>query len=127
MRIVETKGSIKEWVKVLRGLHEPSWHTTQELETVLDAMYMQTQENVHVITGKLKASGLTSSNYRRGRWSGTISYGGEGTSAPYAVYEVARDGVRPDWPHKPHDPFVGLEEKFSHAVEDAIDSHFKDL
>lgn len=68
-----------------------------ELEGVLATTFEITQGRVHVITGKLKASGHPSSEYRDEIWSGTLSY-----DANPGIFELAR-GPKPSRYHKPPD------------------------
>lgn len=75
----------------------PSYRGVAHLENVLDRLFEETQRDVHVITGSLRASGKTSSNVREHVWTGEIIYGGSAPGFPrspveYAVYERARGG-----------------------------------
>lgn len=103
----------------------PSWRTTSKLEAVIAGAFAKTQTNVHIVTGRLKASGRTSTDLRGKVWSGEVRYGGpSGTPAYYGIYELYRHGVKPG--HGPHDFFHGLE-VLDPAIEDAIDTHFLPL
>lgn len=117
---------LKTLIKAIDKVSEnPSWKTTAKLETVLATMFTFTQGRVHIITGRLKASGRTKSGLVGSRWSGEIRYGGpKGTPAYYGIYEMHREGVKPGL--GPHDYFNGLE-LWDGAIEAAIDSHFNPL
>lgn len=101
----------------------PSFLVTGKLESTLQEAFVQTQDQVHVISGRLKASGHTDTDFDGYTWTGEIKYGGRtGTPAYYAIYEMNRGGTRPDG--TPHDWFTGLE-VYDKKFEDAIDDHFK--
>lgn len=68
-----------------------------ELEGVLATTFSITQGRVHVITGKLKASGRPSSTYVEDVWEGTLSY----DRIP-GIFELAR-GPKPSEHHHPPD------------------------
>lgn len=129
MRINETKGSVAAWARAMKGLGKVDFEVTAGMEGALNAAFAKTQANVHVITGKLKASGMTNTDFDGRSWSGTISYGGpKGSPAYYGIYEQRRHGNRPDWAaHPPHDMFAGLGAEFDPLFENAIDEHFKEL
>jgi hypothetical protein len=95
----------------------PSFRTIRELETGLSTAFDRTQEHVHVISGSLKASGRTTSDYNDNEWSAEIVYGGP--SAPhdvdYAIYEQARGGT--------HDFMAGAAEVLDEALTRAIANH----
>lgn len=121
--LIEAKG-LDSLIKEIREMGSPpSFHVTGALESVLDAAFAKTQSQVHVISGRLKASGHTESDFNGKVWSGAIHYGGiSGTPAYYAIYEMYRGGFHPDG--TPHDWFAGLE-VFDKAIEEAIDKHFE--
>jgi hypothetical protein len=101
----------------------PGFKVTSKFEKALSAAFAHTQAITHVISGRLKASGYTESDFKGGVWSGTIHYGGPpGTPAYYAIYEQARGGTRPDG--TPHDFFSGLGD-IDPMFEAAIDTHFE--
>lgn len=108
--------SLKAAIAQAKKLGIPSFKLVHELELVLAAAFADTQARAHVITGSLKASGKTSSDFDGEDWKGEISYGGAsaGPNNPvdYAIYEMARGGD--------HDFFAGLpgyESKFESAIE----------
>lgn len=130
-KIVFTSGvSLDEIIKDLERLGgPPGYKVTHELEAVLAAAFAETQAATHIITGSLKASGTTSSDFTDDRvWEGEISYGGQlhRPAAPgppndpvdYAIYELARGGL--------HDFFAPLV-SFDAAWQHAIDLHFEGL
>lgn len=98
--------------KVLRELENmPTPEVQSELGRVLGRAFEQTQEQVHVDTGMLRASGNQASSEYDGEWRGRISYG---KGVHYAGWEFSRDG---------HDPFDGLntyEAEFEQALEAAF-------
>jgi hypothetical protein len=103
----------------------PTFHVTSGLEAALDACFAHTQAQVHIISGRLKASGFPESDLDGHIWEGSVNYGGvSGTPAYYGIYECYRGGTRPDG--TPHDFFSGLEQ-FDSAFEAAIDAHFEPL
>lgn len=101
----------------------PTYKTIQALERVLAASFADTEAKVHVITGSLKLSGKTESDYSaEDEWTGSISYGGEsaGPNNPvdYAIYEQERGGE--------HDFFRDMP-TFEDMYVDAIYKHFEAL
>lgn len=102
--------SISDWAARVKKSAGPHYKTTVELEALLRAAFSDTQVRTHVITGSLKASGKTSSDFDGDTWTGTIEYGGDLWKVPvpgpahdpvrYAIYEMARGGE--------HDFFAGL-------------------
>lgn len=102
------------------GKPTPSFGVTVGLEAALEAAFMETQAVVHVITGSLKLSGRTSSDYDGHTWTGEIIYGGpsSGPNNPvdYAIYEMQRGGD--------HDFMAGIplyESNFSEAIDHLFD------
>ena len=96
----------------------PSYEVITGLEGTLKSAFGETQVLVHVITGSLKLSGWTSSDFDGDVWTGTIEYGGPsaGPNNPvtYAIYEMARGGE--------HDWFRTLP-AFDPLFENAINKH----
>lgn len=79
----------------MQRLSKPPQAVIAELEHALAKTFEQTQEDVHVITGSLRGSGKTESDFQDSVWSGEISYGGASPGFPkdpvvYAGYERAR-------------------------------------
>lgn len=70
----------------------PSDKTELALERVLSQAYGITQTVVHVITGRLKASGMVTSRSEGPVWEGEIHYGGT-AEVDYAFYEANRNGT----------------------------------
>jgi hypothetical protein len=66
------------------GVNRPYWELANE------AFYDKTQEYVHVITGRLKASGVEEVHLEGARVVATVTYGGP--EVPYAQYEIDRGG-----------------------------------
>lgn len=103
---------------------KPNYKTLGLLEGTLSGAFFITQAQVHIITGRLKASGRRESSLSDGghTWTGEIKYGGpSGTPAYYGVYELYRHGSKPGF--GPHDYFTGLE-VFDEGFENAIHRHF---
>lgn len=110
IRFSESGEAISEWIARLDEAAGPHYKTTVELEALLKAAFVQTQAETHVITGSLKASGKTESDFDGDVWTGNITYGGALWRTPtpgpandpvdYAIYEMARGGA--------HDFFNGL-------------------
>lgn len=93
----------------------PSPRQVAAMDLALARSFADTQAQVHVDTGALKASGRMSSevDQEEGTWTGSIQYGGP--QAPHAVYEVAEGGS--------HDPFNNLptfEELFEEALTEGM-------
>lgn len=76
---------------------EPDERAILKFEAVLEFLFQQTQQHVHIITGSLKGSGTRESDHRRGRWRARIRYGGRSTGpispVKYATYEHERGGL----------------------------------
>ena len=102
-----------------------SFRITARLEKVLAEFFEDTQARTHIITGSLKSSGVTDSDYDGDLWHGSVTYGGSlwKTPAPgppndpvdYAIYEMARGGE--------HDFFSGYPaymDKFEEVVNEWI-------
>ena len=68
-------------VNLERLTHPP----TAELEAVLATTFAITEARVHVITGRLKASGRPVSEHFHDTWSGTLEFAGDP-----GIYELAR-------------------------------------
>jgi len=130
-RVVFSSGtSLDEVIKELDRLGgPPGFKVVHELETVLKLAFLETQALTHVITGSLKASGRTSSDFSNEKvWEGEISYGGSlhraalpgppNNPVDYAIYEMARGDT--------HDFFATLP-AFDPMFEHAIDMHFEGL
>lgn len=89
--------SIKHEIEYAKNkLGKPGFKLVGALEAVLKAAFLDTQARTHVITGSLKASGTTSSDFDGDDWHGQIKYGGASTGpnnpVDYAIYEMARGG-----------------------------------
>lgn len=123
---------LKDFDKYLDKLGSGGSHyeAVGALEKVLRAAYLETQALTHILTGSLKASGRTQSNYTKrggGEWTGEIIYGGQLHRPPapgppndpvdYAIYEMARGGA--------HD-FFGTLPKYDPAFVKALDELFED-
>lgn len=127
MRIEERgDGSLNKLIVAAKDLaNPPDFETVGAMEQVLAVMFHNTQLLTHVISGSLKASGRTSSDYDGNTWEGEIIYGGPlfGTPHPgpphdpvdYAIYEMNRGGG--------HD-FFRLLPSFDGAFQTAMNSHF---
>lgn len=124
--INESGDPVKKWIAALdENSRSHQYKTTTKLEALLKAAFEETQAATHVLTGSLKASGKTESDFHDDVWSGTIEYGGElwRTPAPgppndpvdYAIYEMARGGD--------HDFLAGLV-GFEDRVQEILDEGF---
>lgn len=81
----------------LRSIGHPSARVVIRLEQALLQAFEQSQQDVHVITGSLRGSGRTHSNFDGSIWEGTIEYGGDSPGfvndpVVYSQYERARGG-----------------------------------
>lgn len=68
-----------------------------ELEVILATAFARSQQEVHVITGSLHASGTIESDLKDDIWKGEIEYGGPSLGhkhdpVEYAEYEQRRGG-----------------------------------
>lgn len=72
----------------------PTLKMSAALGAVLDAGFKTARANVHVDTGRLKASGKksTESSKAASKWSGEFSFGDEAQGVDYAIYEKERGG-----------------------------------
>jgi hypothetical protein len=126
--IREVKGTdtLDSWIVRLEEAAKPeSYKSTSLLEALLSAAFADTQVRTHVISGSLKASGKTESDFDGNVWSGKIEYGGVLFKAPvpgpprdpvdYAIYEMARGGS--------HDFFGGLP-AFEEKIPDILNTDF---
>jgi hypothetical protein len=87
-----------------------------DLERILVRQFDAGQRAVHVITGSLRGSEDLDSDYRAGRWTGRVSFGGPSPGfvndpVVYAVYEAARGG-----PHDFRRPIEALGSEYHRAV-----------
>lgn len=86
---------IEKEIRRLKNL--PTAKDKRRLDRVLEWGLDRTQMDVHVRTGSLWMSGKTDSVMLLGRYSGTITYGGQsmGVNNPvdYAIYELDRGGA----------------------------------
>lgn len=89
-----TVHGLDELIDQLAVFGHPTHVATVPLETALAAGFVETQAVVHIISGRLKASGRTSSDFHGDTWTGSVEYGGPaGTPAYYGIYEMARGGT----------------------------------
>lgn len=95
---------IDDIIDGLNKLSKPDFRLTKKLGAVLKEQFDETQAATHVITGSLKLSGHTATDFDGDTWTGHITYGGPsaGVNDPveYAIYEMNRGGA--------HDFFAGL-------------------
>lgn len=120
---------LDEMIDAMKAIRKgPSFKTIAKFESHLDKAFAVTQANVHVISGRLKASGHTESDWKSNVWTGQINYGGpSGSPAYYGVYELHRHGNRQQPPFTPHDFFFGLGDQYDLAFEGTIDEWFKEI
>lgn len=122
----ESGDSIKNWVVAMRGYAGPPHKPVGKLEEILAAAFVETQAATHILTGSLKASGKTDTDFDGDVWEGSITYGGVLWRSPfpgpandpvdYAIYEMARGGD--------HDFFAPLT-AFDGAVSHVLQEWFK--
>lgn len=122
----ESGDPIKNWVADMHELAGPPHKPVGELEAMLAAAFAETQAATHIITGSLKASGKTNSEFDGDEWTGEIIYGGALWKAAvpgppndpvdYAIYEMARGGD-----HDFYGPLVAYEGK----VEQILTEYFE--
>lgn len=97
----------------------PRYRVIYGLESTLRAAFQDTQQRVHIITGSLRLSGRSESDFDGVNWMGEIVYGGPsaGPNDPvtYAIYEMARGGD--------HDFMRGMP-NFFEGFETAMMRHF---
>lgn len=124
LRITEDGEPIKHWIARLEGA-QPSYKSTTMLEELLKAAFEETQARTHVITGSLKASGKTETDFGDDIWTGYIIYGGAlwktATPGPphdpvdYAIYEMARGGE-----HDFYSGLVGYEDRIGEIIDEGF-------
>ena len=66
---------LQRMISEIKRLGEPSSHTIAKLDATLASQFSDTQQRVHVLTGRLKASGFSHSHMMDEAWEGRISYG----------------------------------------------------
>lgn len=127
VRLLESgRGTIRQLRLAARAIEEPpDFATIGAMEAALRTMYADTLVRTHVITGSLKATGRTVTDFDGNKWTGSIVYGGRVRRTPspgppnkrvdYAIYEMARGGT--------HDFFGGLP-AYDLLFEKAFNSHF---
>ncbi len=111
-----------EVIKELKRLQKPNVKVTEKLEMALAEVFTISQAEVHVITGSLRGSGKTMSDFDGSEWSGQASYGGPSAGFPnnpveYAFYEWRRGGTHDFFGHASQ-----VESKFGDAI---VDGHLK--
>lgn len=121
----ESGDTVASMLASIKKTAAPPYIVVGELEALVQAAFVETQAATHVITGSLKASGKTDTDFDGDVWSGQITYGGElwKTPAPgppnnpvvYAIYEMARGGE--------HD-FFGPLVAYEGRVEEILMKHF---
>lgn len=116
-KLVGMRRVIEEVSRIGSG---PSFKTVGALEQVTADGFMATLAAVHVITGSLKGSGRTETEFDGTTWQGTILYGGPspGPNNPvdYAIYELARGGDH---------YWFGVLDSFEQSYEQAVLTHFQ--
>lgn len=120
MKTVVWEVDMSEVNREIARLRATPYKAIIALEHTLHETLIATQADVHVITGSLKGSGTSESNYHDDVWTGHIEYGGRAPGfinnpVDYAFYEWRRGGT--------HD-FFAAAEGFHGAFIDAIETHF---
>jgi len=126
VRLHESGQPVSKWAAAIENYAGPPHKPVGELEAMLASAFAETQAHTHVITGSLKASGKTNSEFDGDEWEGEISYGGAlwKTPAPgppnnpvdYAIYEMARGGD-----HDFFGPLVAYEGKVEQILLEYFD------
>jgi hypothetical protein len=80
-------GKLDAWVRGLSRFDKPDEVDEQRWEQITEIFFGRTQENVHVISGVLKASGERRTWREGHRVTGEVK-----SNAPYAGYEFRRGG-----------------------------------
>ena len=119
VRLIST--TLMPWINYMDDLsRQPSARTKASLDAVLQEAYMESQANVHVISGRLRTSGRVQSDTRKtprtGRYTGEIGYGQGIDYAEYELggYNTQHHGPRTTWPtHPDHDPLSGMEHYYA--------------
>lgn len=81
-----------EWTLMLNRHEQVHPLVREALNLVLAEGFAQTQAITHVITGKLKASGSSSSSVHGDEWHGQVEYDAVHHGTIYAGYEQRRGG-----------------------------------
>ncbi|WP_067429144.1 hypothetical protein [Nocardioides jensenii] len=103
-------GDVNAFIAQARHIADFPDRLKRNMDAVLEAAFIDTQAEVHVISGMLKESGDWSSHTdENGDYVGEISYGG--ALAPYAIYELQRKG---------HTTLDNVMIRYSDAFEAAI-------
>lgn len=115
--IYVTNTGLDELIAAVHLFGNPNHIATFPLEAVLQSGFLATQAHVHVISGRLRASGRTSSHFDGTTWEGAVEYGGpHDTPAYYAIFELARGGT--------HD-FLAPMDDLDSRIEDAFSLWFE--
>lgn len=94
---------------------------TAGFEAAMLQGFMATSEHVHVITGGLKASGHTSSEYQADVWTGTIAF-----ARHPGIFELARKNTpTANHPEGGHD-FFNEPDSGGHQFVDLVKQHIED-
>jgi|SRR5215472_4356460 len=105
---------IRELDRLARG--PGSDGTTFRLEGVMLRNFMETQEDVHIITGYLKSSGHPTSSFDGDRWEGTIHY-----ARRPGIFELARkDKPTQNHPEGGHDFYKSSYEETPEQYKAAV-------
>jgi hypothetical protein len=93
---VRFTADMRQWDEELTRLGTPLTAIAR-LEEILHQGFEETQRIVHVITGSLRGSGKTQTEFTASIWTGEIIYGGDAPGFPfdpveYAEHERGRGG-----------------------------------
>lgn len=117
---IEVEG-IDNMIDAIERIETPSWRLTSRLQSAHRLTFLDVQGKTHVITGSLKLSETTSTDYDGRTWEGHITAGGPspGPNNPvnYAIYEMARGGE--------HNFFRDIP-LFYRLYEEAIMQHYRE-
>jgi hypothetical protein len=92
---------VSDWLDALDAHEGPQAETRAALGAVLSAVFAETQESVHVITGSLKASGRMKTDVDGAEWEGVITYGGPAPGMPHPIVTYAADEFNRGHDHHP--------------------------
>lgn len=106
--------TLDEWAEMLDRFDEPTQQDVAQWRRVTERFFGRSQMHVHIISGRLKASGRTETHEEGKRIVGTVTYGGT-PGVNYAKYEFAKHG---------HDPllpaFKETHREFVSALHDIL-------
>jgi hypothetical protein len=121
---IEIDVDFSGWLAKLEELQHPP---IMELESIFLAKFQEVQAAVHVITGSLKGSGRTDTDYAEGVWKAEMVFGGPAPGYPhgnvgYALAELARGNAptlnHPEGGHYYYEPAYDMPELIIPVIEE---------